>query len=121
VYEKTALDDLETRDVERIDPRLKAVGYQLRPDEMRPSVWEYEEGETNDRHRHETQEELYYVLEGSFVVTVDRDDDRETFELAAGEFAVVPPETWRQFEALEESRLLAVGAPNEKDDGIIEG
>jgi quercetin dioxygenase-like cupin family protein len=138
MYEKTGLDDLEARGVEDIEPTLKAVGYQLRPEKMRPSVWEFETGETNNWHRHEAQEELYFVLDGEFVVTVKReegkeeeedsetteddqtDEERETFDLREGEFAVIPPETWRQFEALEDSRMLVVGAPNVKDDGILE-
>ncbi|WP_135854323.1 cupin domain-containing protein [Halorussus salinus] len=121
MYEKTSLADLETRDVEDIEPDLKAVGYQLRPDEMRPSVWEFEEGETNNWHRHEAQEELYYVLSGEFVVTVEsEDEERETFELGADEVVVIPAATWRQFEALEDGRMLVVGAPSVKDDGITE-
>jgi quercetin dioxygenase-like cupin family protein len=121
MYEKTGLADLETRDAEGIEPGLKAVGYQLRPERMRPSVWEFGTGETNNWHRHGEQEELYYVLDGEFLVTVESEDgERETFELETDEVAVIPPETWRQFEALEDGRLLVVGAPNAKDDGIVE-
>jgi quercetin dioxygenase-like cupin family protein len=134
VYEKIGLDDLETHDVEDIEPGLKAVGYQLRPEEMRPSVWKFATGETNNWHRHEAQEEVYFVLDGEFVVTVESEDgesdeggengesggEPETFDLRAGEFVVIGPETWRQFEALEDARLFVVGAPNVKDDGITE-
>ncbi|WP_137286267.1 cupin domain-containing protein [Halorussus salinisoli] len=121
MYETTSLSDLDTRDVDDIEPGLKAVGYQLRPSEMRPSVWEFEAGETNDWHRQEEQEELYYVLAGEFLVTVEgEDEERETFELESDEVVVIPPETWRQFEALEDGRLLVVGAPNVKDDAITE-
>ena len=128
MYEKTGLADLETRDVEDIEPDLKAVGYRLRPEEMRPSVWEFEEDETNNWHRHGEQEELYYVLAGNFLVTVESEGreeneentERETFELGTDEVVVIPPETWRQFEALEEARLLVVGAPSAKDDAITE-
>ncbi|USZ69945.1 cupin domain-containing protein (plasmid) [Halorussus salilacus] len=120
MYEKTSLDDLEPRDVEGIEPRLRAVGYQLRPDEMRPSVWEFETGETNNWHRHEAQEELYYVTDGEFVMTVQGGDEEETFDLRAGDFVVVPPETWRQLEALSDGRVFVVGAPSEKDDAITE-
>ena len=118
MYEKIGLDDLDTRDVERIEPGLKAVGYRLRPEEMRPSVWAFEAGETNNWHRHEAQEELYVVLDGEFVMTVERDDETETFDLRTDEYAVIPPETWRQLEALEDGRVLVVGAPSAKDDAI---
>ena len=120
MYDKTSLDDLESRDVEDIEPTLKAVGYRLRPDEMRPSVWEFEAGETNNRHRHDEQEELYYVTDGEFVMTVEREGERETFDLEPGDFVVVPPETWRQLEALTAGTVFVVGAPNVKDDGITE-
>ena len=125
MYEKTGLEDLETRDVEDIEPGLKAVGYQLRPKEMRPSVWEFAAGETNNRHGHEAQEELYYVLDGEFLVTVESETEedetkRETFELGTDEVVVILPETWRQFEALEDSRMLVVGSPNVKGDWITE-
>jgi quercetin dioxygenase-like cupin family protein len=127
MYDKTGLDDLEPREVEGIEPDLKAVGYQLRPEEMRPSVWEFAAGETNNWHRHEAQEEVYFVLDGEFVVTVEdetRDgesgEERETFDLREGEFVVIAPETRRQFEALEDCRLFVVGAPNAKGDGITE-
>lgn len=120
MYSKVNLDDLETRDVEDIEPKLKAVGYQLRPEEMRPSVWEFDAGESNNRHRHEAQEELYYVTDGEFVMTVEGEDGEETFDLRAGDFVVVPPESWRQLEALSDGRVLVVGAPNVKDDGVTE-
>jgi quercetin dioxygenase-like cupin family protein len=92
---------------------------------MRPSVWEFEAGETNNWHRQREQEELYFVLDGEFLVTVAdasaaEEDDRETFELGTDEVVVIPPETWRQLEALADGRLLVVGAPNVKDDGITE-
>jgi len=125
MYEKTGLEDLETRDVEDIEPDLKAVGYRLRPEETRPSVWEFAAGETNNWHRHEAQEELYYVLDGEFLVTVESETEEdetkgETFELGTDEVVVISPETWRQFEALEDSRMLVVGSPNVKGDGITE-
>ena len=120
MYAKVNLDDLETRDVEDIEPRLKAVGYELRPEEMRPSVWEFEAGETNNWHRHEAQEELYYVTDGEFVMTVEADDEKESFDLRPGDFVVVPPESWRQLEALSEGRVLVVGAPSVKGDAITE-
>ncbi|WP_435181945.1 cupin domain-containing protein [Halorussus sp. AFM4] len=119
MYAKTCLADLETRDVEGVEPGLKAVGYELRPKQMRPSVWEFAAGESNNRHRQREQEELYYVLDGTFRVTVeDGDGNRERFELGADEVVVIPPETWRQFEARTDGRLLVVGAPNAKDDAI---
>lgn len=120
MYAKTNLSDLEPRELDDTEPNLRAVGYALRTQEMRPSVWEFEAGEESNWHRQGEQEELYYVLDGEFVVTVEADDDRETFEIHEGDFLSVPPETWRGMEATESSTLLVVGAPNVKDDGIRE-
>lgn len=117
MYSKASPDDLETRSVEDVEPGLKAVGYELRPEKMRPSVWVFEEGESNRRHRQREQEELYVVLDGRFEVVVEE----ETFEIREGDFVVVPPESWRQLTALEESTLLVVGAPNVKDDAVLPG
>ncbi|MFC4549880.1 MULTISPECIES: cupin domain-containing protein [Halorussus] len=121
MYEKTSLSDLETREVEDVEPRLKAVGYELRPEKMRPSVWEFEAGESNNRHRQREQEELYYVVDGEFSMTVESEaGDRDTFDLDAGDVVVVPPESWRQLEAKEAGTVLVVGAPNAKDDAVTE-
>jgi quercetin dioxygenase-like cupin family protein len=116
MYSRASLDELDDRDIDGVEPSLKAVGYELKPDEMRPSVWTFAEGESNNRHRQEQQEELYVVLDGRFEVDVDD----ETFEVGEGEFVVVDPEAWRQLTALEESTLLVVGAPNVEDDAVTE-
>lgn len=115
-YEKVNLDDIERRDVDGIEPALLAVGYELRPSKMRPSVWEFAAGESNERHRQREQEELYVVLEGRLEMEVDG----ETFPVTADDYVVVPPESWRQLTAEEESRVLVVGAPNTRDDAIDE-
>lgn len=117
MYERVNLDDLELREVDDVEPRLKAVGYELRPEKMRPSAWVFEPGESNNRHRQREQEELYLVLDGRFAVEVDG----EEFEAGAGEVVIVPPESWRQFTALEGGTLFVVGAPNTKEDAIQEG
>lgn len=116
MYERCAIDEVEPREIDGIEPRLRAIGYELRPEEMRPGVWEYEEGESNNRHRQEQQEELYVVLSGSFEMEVE--DDR--LDLEVGDVVVVEPDAWRRLTAREASRLLVVGAPNVKDDGVLE-
>ena len=115
MYVKLALDDLELRDIDGIEPDLKAVGYELRPKKMRPSLWVFEPGESNNWHRHEEQEELYLVLDGRLEMTVED----ETFEAEAGDVIVVPPESWRQLTAIEDSEVFVVGAPNVKDEGVL--
>lgn len=45
--------------------------------------------------------------------------DDETLELVEGDTLVVSPDAWRRLTARENSRLLAVGAPNVADDGVL--
>jgi quercetin dioxygenase-like cupin family protein len=71
--EKVTLDELEARDLDDFEPRLKAVGYELRPQRMRPSVWSFDAGDRTTRHYHESQEELYHVLSGSFALELGED------------------------------------------------
>ncbi len=120
MYDHVDLTAVEPRDLEDIAPTLLPVGLELQPENLRPSVWQFEAGEENGFHRHETQEELYLVLEGTVDVTLERGEKREVRELGTEEVLVVPPETWRQLEAVEESRVLAIGAPNEPGDEILE-
>ena len=115
MYSKLSLGELQARGVDEIEPDLKAVGYELRPKKMRPSLWIYEPGESNNWHRQEEQEELYLILDGRLEMTVGED----TFEIEAGDVVVVPPESWRQMTATERSEVFVVGAPNVKDDGVL--
>lgn len=114
MYDKINLADLEEQEVSNIEPTLKAVGYELRPKEMRPSVWTFEPGESNNRHKHEAQEELYHVLDG----VAEMEVDGETFEITEGDFIVVSPDSWRQITAKTDCTIFAVGAPSVKDDDI---
>lgn len=116
MYTHRTIDEVEPREIDGIEPDLRAIGYELRPEEMRPSVWEYREGESNNRHRQTEQEELYVALSGRFEIEIEG----ETLDLSAGDVVVVEPTAWRQLTAREDGRLLVVGAPNVKDDAIDE-
>lgn len=117
MYTKTSLDELDEIDidVEGVDPILKSVGYELNTEKMRPSVWIYDSGDSNNLHRQAEQEELYYIIDGRIEMEVDD----EIFEVKKGEFVVVSPDSWRKITSLEESVVLAIGAPNVKDDAIL--
>lgn len=116
MYATVSIDDLELREVEGIEPGLRAVGYELRPDESRPNVWEYEAGESSRRHRHDRQEEVYLVLSGRFELAVDE----ETVDLKRGDVAVVSPESWRTLTAVEDGQVFVYGAPPVADDDTVE-
>lgn len=84
--------------------------------ELRGRVWHLEPG--HDRkasHVHETQEELYYVIEGPGRMTVGGD----TVDVAEESFVRVPPETPRRLfnDTDEEHVWLIVGAPPVEGDG----
>lgn len=113
---KVSLDDLDSQEIDEVEPRLRAVGYELQPSKMRPSVWEFAPGESNNRHHQREQEELYVVLDGRLQMEVED----ETFTVTADDYIVVPPESWRQLTAEEASRVLIIGAPNVRDDTIDE-
>lgn len=119
---RVSLDEMESVDVDRpdSDATVLPVGYELRPTEMRPSVWQLPEGESTPFHRQREQEELYLVLSGRFRArTVDADDEETAFELGPRDVLVVEPEVARQLTALEDGELFIVGAPNVKDDGVV--
>ncbi|SEP31099.1 Cupin domain protein [Halogranum amylolyticum] len=116
MHERLNLDETDARDLEEFDPKLKAVGYELRPEQMRPSVWVYEEGDASNRHYHEEQEELYHVLSGRFELRFDG----ETEELTAGDMIVVSPDEIRQLVCVEAGEVFVVGAPSVKDDGVVD-
>ncbi len=99
--------------------RSRSGSLPIGPDRLRPSVWHYEQGDENTYHRQDEQEELYLVLEGIVDVTIEREDQRDVVALEPGDVLVVPPESWRQLRAVEESRVLVIGAPNVSDDAIL--
>lgn len=116
MYAKVNLEDLDARETEQTDPAVKAVGYELRPSEMRPNVWIYAPGQSNNRHKQAEQEELYYVIDGTGTMAIED----ETIDISPGDCIVVQPDAWRQIRAETHLEVLVVGAPNVKDDGIHE-
>ncbi|EJN57023.1 cupin domain-containing protein [Halogranum rubrum] len=116
MHDQVNLDELEARELDDFGPRLKGVGYELRPEKMRPSVWVFDAGEKMRRHYQEEQEELYHVLSGRFEM---RFGEAETAELAAGDVMVVSPDEVRQLVCVEPGEVFVVGSPATKDDGVV--
>lgn len=116
MYSKASLNEIDARELDGVPPQLKAVGYELQTEKMRPSVWLYDEGDSNNCHWQREQEELYFVMEGT--ITMEVDD--EEMELGEGEFVAVSPDAWRQITALESSTIFAIGAPNVADDAVTD-
>ncbi|WP_416841607.1 cupin domain-containing protein [Haloferax sp. DFSO52] len=119
MYDRVNLADLELHENTIADGRVRAVGYELRPAKMRPSVWVFEPGEQSTKHYQEEQEELYHVLSGQFELTIFDDDETETLELEPGDVVVVSSDEVRQLTCLDAGEVFIVGAPNTKDDGVV--
>jgi quercetin dioxygenase-like cupin family protein len=109
------LNDIDPVDATLSSAKVRPVGYELRPNEMRPSVWVFESGDAGPKHRQKEQEELYHVLSGRFELAFAD----ETLTLESGGVAVVSPDEERQLRCLEEGEVFIVGAPNVKDDGVV--
>jgi quercetin dioxygenase-like cupin family protein len=85
------------------------LGRQLEADSLGARLWRLAPGQASTKHRHESQEELYLLLEGEGRVRVDD----EVLTLAPLDTMVVEPNTVRQlFNDTEADQLwLVVGAP----------
>ncbi|KAB1185204.1 MULTISPECIES: cupin domain-containing protein [Haloferax] len=121
MYDRVNLSDLELHENTIADGRVRAVGYELRPKKMRPSVWVFESGEHSTKHYQKEQEELYHVLSGQFEMTFfdDEGDETEALTLEPGDVVVVSPDEVRQLGCVEDGEVFIVGAPNAKDDGVV--
>ncbi|WP_224449225.1 cupin domain-containing protein [Haloprofundus salilacus] len=115
MYSRVNIADVDAHDAEAGDARVKPVGYELRPETMRPNVWTFEAGESTPYHYQKKQEELYVVLDGRFELRIED----ETLELEPDDYVVVEPRAKRRLTAVERGTVLVVGAPNVKDDGVI--
>ncbi|MGB7686343.1 MAG: cupin domain-containing protein [Solirubrobacterales bacterium] len=85
------------------------LGRQLEADSLGARLWRLAPGQASTKHRHESEEELYLLLEGEGRVRVDD----EVLTLAPLDAMVVEPNTVRQlFNDTEADQLwLVVGAP----------
>lgn len=115
MYSKLNINEIDAVSVKGTSGKVKNVGYELQPDNMRPNLWVLDDGESMTLHRQSQQEELYFVLKGNGRMQVDDD----TFKISTGDIVIVSPDAWRQFTARESLEVFVVGAPNVKDDGIL--
>lgn len=123
-YEVTRLEDvpvtdLSTVDAVPVDLDIRSVGESLDLSEMRGHVWYFEPGDEIGYHAHAEQEELFFVLEGRFELTLGPPDERKTVEAGPGTFWAVEPETGRGHRCVSEDggAVLALGAPAVEDRG----
>jgi quercetin dioxygenase-like cupin family protein len=124
-YEVVDLDDVPVTDlseVEGVPPDLdvRRVGDALGAEEMRATVWYFEPGEEIQYHAHAEQEELYYVLEGTFSLKLGKSGEEEYVEAGPGTFWIARPEVGHGHRNVGDERgaVLAFGAPPVDDPGL---
>lgn len=115
-YHVTRLADVDEQSMVGIDQfpdRYRMLSEALGLSEMRANVWYFDPGEELVFHAHETQEELVFVLEGEFELTVGHPGETETHDLGPGSVYAASPDVGRGIENLgdTEGSVLAVGAP----------
>ena len=88
------------------------LGRQLEAGALGARLWRLAPGQASTRHRHDTQTELYVVLEGTGRMRVDADDPLTLPPLSA---VLVEPDTVRQVfnDTAQDALWLVVGAPPE--------
>lgn len=117
--EDVSVTDLSEIDGVPVDLNIRAVGDALGVENVNLHLWHFEPGEGINFHAHAEQEEVYYVVEGAFELTLGPPDDTETVEVGPGAFWVAGPETGHGHRYLGDGRgvVLAFGAPPVEDVG----
>jgi mannose-6-phosphate isomerase-like protein (cupin superfamily) len=94
------------------------LGVQLEADAIRARFWRLRPGEASTKHRHQTQEELYVVLEGTGRMRVGG----EVLTLEPNSSVIVSPDELRQIfnDTEDESLWLIAGAPPEAVTSTLE-
>lgn len=95
---------------------------QLETEEMKVKVWHIPPGERMGVHGHPTQEEFYYVLDGTFRVYIGSPGDTDTYDVGPDTVFAASPDVARGYENIgdENGRVLVVAAPNVPEGGIPE-
>jgi len=124
-YEVASTEDVSETDlseVEAIPPDLniRAIDDALGTEEIAVKIWYFEPGEEINYHAHSEQEELFFVLEGTFSVKAGRSGEAETFEATPGDFWVASPMIGHghRYTGDDRGAVLALGAPSVEDPGL---
>ncbi|MFB6310381.1 MAG: cupin domain-containing protein, partial [Salinirussus sp.] len=123
-YEVVDLDDVPITDLSTVDEvppdlDIRDIGDALDLESFRGAVWYFDPGEEIGYHAHMEQEELFYVLEGTFSLKLGRSGEEEYVEAGPGTFWVAKPEIGHGHRYVGEERgaVLALGAPPVDDPG----
>jgi quercetin dioxygenase-like cupin family protein len=111
-------EDIETSGADGIEGRFSRKF--LDSTELGVSRWRYEPGTQGRGHRHEVQEEVYAVINGSGRIKLDN----EIIEIKQWDVIRVAPKVVRGFEAGADGlEIIAVGGskPEGGDGELVEG
>ena len=125
-FEHISTDDIEETDLSQVDAippehNIRAIDEVLGTENIAVKIWYFEPGEEIGYHAHSDQEELFYVLEGTFSVKAGRSGEEEVFEATPGDFWVAAPLVGHGHRYTgDEGRgaILALGAPAVEDPGL---
>ncbi len=118
--EAAPVTDLSEIDAIPPDLDVRPVGDLLGLERMRATVWYFEPGEEVSYHAHAEQEELYYVLEGTFSLKLGRSGETERVEAGPGTLWAAGPEVGHGHRYVGDDRgvVLSIGAPAVEDPGL---
>lgn len=115
-------------EIDDVPEKFDRIGVQnldeerLATEEMKVKVWHIPSGEQMGIHGHSTQEEFYYVLDGTFRVHIGPPGETEIHDVGPGTVFAASPDIARGYENIgdDEGRVLVVAAPNVSESGIPE-
>lgn len=124
-YEVVHTDDVERVDlsqVEGVPPDLDIgpVGQALNLEHSNVTLWYFDPGEEIGYHAHAEQEEVYYVVEGTFSLKLGRSGEEEFVEVGPGTFWKASAMVGHGHRNVGDDRgiVLAIGAPPVDDPGL---
>lgn len=109
------------RDEDKSPPEVAVqdIDKALGTEQMQVKLWHFQPGDEVEYHAHLEQEELYYVLDGTFSLKLGRSGETEIVEAGPGTFFVAGPKVGHghRYIGNDEGVLLAIGAPPVDDPG----
>ncbi|MFC7154943.1 cupin domain-containing protein [Halomarina halobia] len=124
-YEIVHTDDVPLTDLSRVeeippDLDIRPIDEALETENLKVKLWYFEPGEEIQYHAHAEQEELYYILKGTFSLKVGESGEEEIVEAGPGTFYAAGPMTGHGHRNVgdEQGVVLALGAPAVDDPGL---
>ena len=122
VVDTEDVDVVDLSDVEGVPPDLdiRPVGEALGAEEMNLTLWYFDPGEEIQYHAHSEQEEVYYVVQGTFSLKLGKSGEEEYVEVGPGAFWRASPKMGHGHRNVGDDRgiVLAIGAPPVDDPGM---